>query len=203
MRTDTQRLMGIWRAPSLLALAVLAGCGGSSESADPTDNFVGRWELLPTTTSAFTLNCNMMPGEYIQWTELVFEHGSATDLVETSGLLIPQFGCLPALSYDISGDTASLANPDPYIGGPPVCEALAFDAMGNAIALLEFAPKSDWVFELQAKVADKPREGILKGSAVVTPFVPDATGTMLVPQPACDYTSGTGGDRFFRLTTQP
>ena len=202
MRTDTQRLKGMLRAPSLLTLAVLAGCGGSSESADPTDDFIGRWELLPTMTTAFNLTCGATTQPYIQWVELVFEHGSVTDLIDTSGLLDRQFGCSPVLPYNIGGNTASIVNPDPYVGGAPFCEALAFDAMGNAVALFEFAPGPDWAFELQPKVADKPPEGILKGSATVTPFVPDATGA-LAPQPACSYSSGATGDRFFRLTTQP
>jgi hypothetical protein len=203
MRTETQRLTGMLSAPSLLTLAVLAGCGGSSESADPADNFIGRWELLPnTTTTAFTLTCNAMPQPYIQWVELVFEHGSVTDLIDTSGLLDREFGCSPILPYNIAGDRASIVNPDPYLGGAPFCEALAFDAMGAAVALLEFVPGADWAFELQPKVADKPQEGILKGSATVTPFVPNDAG-MLVADPACTYSSGASGDRFFRLTTQP
>src|SRR6185503_7713247 len=134
-----------------------------------------------------------------QWVELLFEHGSVTDLSETSGLIDRQFGCSPALSYDISGNTAAIVNPDPYLGGAPFCDALAFNAMGDPVALLEFTPGGDWAFVLSPKIPDKPPQGVLPGSATVTPFVPDATTGMLVAQPACTYTSA-GGDTFFRMT---
>ena len=201
MPRDTHRLGTKLTVPSLLALAVLAGCGGASkDESGPWDDFVGRWQLSDGSTTAFMLTCGTTAQPYVQWVELVFEHGSVTDLTETSGLIRPDFGCTPALAYDVIGDTATIVNPDPYVGGAPFCDALAFDNMGNAVALLEFEPGAEWAFVLQPKVAGKPPEGVLKGAATVTPFVPDATTGMLMPQAACAYTSGTGGDRFFRLS---
>jgi hypothetical protein len=201
MARNTHRLGVMLSAPSLLALAMFAGCGGSSEGSGPEDKFIGRWRLHPDTTdTAFTISCPTLR-PYIQWIELVFEHGSVTDLIETAGFVQPpEVGCTPALSFNISGNTATIVNPDPYIGAAPFCDALGFNEMGQAYAIYEFEPNADWSFELQAEIADKPPEGLLKGSATVTPYVPNATTMMLDPQPACDYTSGASGDRFIRLT---
>jgi hypothetical protein len=192
----------MWIAPAL-ALALLAGCGGgsSNDAPGPEEKFLGRWQLVDGSSTAFTLSCpNGTPQPYLQWFELLFEHGTVTDLSETSGLINSQLGCSPALSYDVMGDTASIVNPDPYQGGAPFCEALAFDNMGNPVAILEFKPGTDWAFVLSAEVADKPPQGVLKGSATVIPWVPDATTNMLVAQAACSYASTAAGDAFFRMT---
>jgi hypothetical protein len=191
---------------TLLAVAVSgASCGGTktvvqTEPPGPEDDFLGRWEILDPRTTAFTLTCPSpaTPQAYLQWIHLVFEHGTVTDLNETGGIN-DQFGCTPAISYNINGNAATVVNPDPYLGGPPFCDALAFDSTGAAVALLEFSPNADWTFELSPLVANKPPQGTLKGSATVTPLVPDASGN-LVAQPACTYSSGNGGDEFFRMT---
>jgi hypothetical protein len=131
---------------SLLVAAALAGCGGSSDGSGPEDKFVGRWRIDPNTTqTAFILTCPSAAARpYNQWFELVFEQGSVTDLVETSGFLQPpEVGCTPALSFDISGNTASIVNPDPYIGMSPFCDALGFNEMGQAYAIFEFEPDAD------------------------------------------------------------
>ena len=189
-----------------LAVAVsAASCGGTKTVIQPPppgpeDKFIGRWEIVDLSRTAFTLTCPApaTPQAYLQWIALVFERGSVTDLNEIGGVN-DQFGCTPFIPYNVSGDVAKAVNPDPYLMGPPACDALAFDSMGNPVALLEFSPGPDWAFELSAPVAGKPPQGVLKGAATVTPFVPDAAGN-LVAQPSCTYSSGNGGDAFFQVT---
>src|SRR5829696_1301487 len=82
-----------------LAVAVsAASCGGTktviqTEPPGPEDPFLGRWEIVDISTTAFTLTCPGVAGQaYLQWVHLVFEHGSVTDLNETGGIN-DQFGC--------------------------------------------------------------------------------------------------------------
>ncbi len=200
MVTNLIRLKLVLTAMSLVFVVSAASCGGTkTEPPRPEDAFLGRWEIVDISTTSFMLTCPNVAGQaYLQWVHLVFEHGSVTDLNETGGIN-DQFGCTPFLGYNVNGDVASIVNPDPYLGGPPACDALAFDNTGAPVALLEFSPDATWKFTLSAPVANKPPQGVLSGAATVTPFVPDASGN-LAPQPACAYTSGTGGDAFIQVT---
>jgi hypothetical protein len=199
------------RAAAIAALmlvsigGVAAGCGGGS-SGGPEDAFIGRWfQTSPNpqdpTATGFTLTCtdsnfSGLSGPVLIWGSLEFEHGTLTDLAETSG------NCSP-LNYDIKGKTATVPNPDPYIGSAPGC-VIPFtlsDAAGNPLsAFLILTPGSgaNWSFMLlDTKAASGAPQGRLVGTATGHIISQDGNGGTIESTPDCTY---AGMDTYFRLT---
>src|SRR5262245_16084521 len=103
----------------VLSVGMAAGCGGDGDSGGPWDNYVGIWlaeEAGPAT--GITLTCTdanfgtVFPtgSKFRVFGSMQFEHGALTDLAETSG------NC-NLLNYKISGSTATVVSPDPYLAG--------------------------------------------------------------------------------------
>jgi hypothetical protein len=195
-------------ATLVLALSggLAVGCGGSSSGGGPEDAFIGRWfQQSPNpsdpTATGFTLTCNDpnfsdLSGAALIWGSLIFEHGTLTDLAETSG------NCSP-LNYDIKGKTATVPNPDPYIGSTPGCviQFTNTDAAGNALpAFLILTPGegTNWSFMLlDTKASSGAQQGRLAGSATGHIIEADASGNIVESTPDCTY---AGMDTYFRLT---
>ena len=201
------------RAAAALVLALsgglAAGCGGSSSSTKvgPKDVFIGRWfQESPNpsdpTATGYTLTCNDpnfsgLSGVALIWGSLVFEHGTLTDLAETSG------NCSP-LNYDIMGKTATVPNPDPYLMSAPGCVipfTLTDQATGTALsAFLILTPGegANWSFMLlDTKSPGGAPQGRLAGSAVGHIIAQDGAGGIVESSPDCTY---SGMDTYFRLT---
>ena len=191
----------------VLSVGMAAGCGGDSSSGGPEDAFVGYW-FAETTTTGFTMTCTdadfapLFPAGMNQFPifgALKFEHGELTDLAETSG------SC-NLLNYDISGDIATVANPDPYVTGTDNAASCVFrfsvaDQNGYPLAAaVLLTPDVSWSAK---RLKDKTSGGAdrlqLAGTATARIAVDDGTGTgnAIVSTPDCVY---GGMDTFFRLT---
>jgi hypothetical protein len=183
--------------------AAAAGCGGGSGNAESA--FIGRWlQVSPDPnmpTTGFSLTCgdayfDSLGGAQLIWPEMDFEHGTLTDLAETSG------NC-PVLNYDVNGKTATVPAPDPYTTGDPGC-VISFtfqdpttNAAQQAIFILTPGAGAAWSFMLLDKVAGEPPQGRLVGSASVHLATRLASGTIRESNPDCTY---AGMDTYFRLT---
>lgn len=195
------------RAATIAALSLvlsvgMVGCGGDGDSGGPQDNFIGIWFAEDVTATGFTLTCTdttfgpVFPaGSQFQiFGSLQFEHGELTDLAETSG------NC-NLLNYDISGNSATVASPDPYISDTAGCvnQFALFDANGYPIPTFAvLTPDASWSVKL---LSDKTEGGgdrlQLTGTGSVHLLVDDGTPTGIVSNPDCSY---SGMDTFFRLT---
>ena len=196
----------------VLSVGLAAGCGGDS-GGGPEDQFIGRWFYeAPDSTmigsSGFTMTCtdpifgtvfpasSMTP--FLIFPSLNFEHGELTALVDTSG------NC-NLLSYDVKGNSATVANPDPYLKGTSNATASCLyqfnlsDTAGNPIsAFAVISPGPSWTFKmLPEKTAGGGRRAQLIGSATAHLLADDGSPTGAVSTPDCTY---AGMDTFFRLT---
>jgi hypothetical protein len=205
-------------AALLLALSgFAAGCGGSSGGGGhgPADKFVGRWELDPDTGPYHLINCSddYYNNDGVLWTELLFEYGELTDLSESSGICSsavasasPMGGVspIPGWGYDVSGDTATLPDEDPYTGDAPTCVASVGATMEGYPIGLQLSPKpNSWRFKLEPVASGEPRRAVLgknpSGDAVdATFFSLDGYGAATVIS-ACQL---TGETTFFRVSTE-
>jgi len=206
MRTqDGSRRQTTYRT-SLAMLALAAACttgAACGSDSSPTDAFVGRWiKVFEPAASGFGLVCtdanfsDYNISDLLIWTSIEFEHGVATDLIETSG------NC-PILNWDINGKTATVPNPDPVIDDLPAC---GFDINYQDAAqqilpgLVVIQPTASFKFTLTGKKnASGAPLAELNGTADVDILKLDATGTTIVSQtnPPCSY---AGTDTYFRLT---
>jgi hypothetical protein len=189
----------------VLSVGMAAGCGGDDSSGGPEDAFVGYW-FGETTTTGFTMTCtdpNFTPlfpagnNQFPIFGTLKFEHGELTDLAETSG------SC-NLLNYDIKGDTATIASPDPYLTGTDTAASCIYrftvaDNAGYPLsAAVLLTPNVTWAAK---RLSDKTANGAdrlqLAGTATAKIAVDDGTGNAIVSTPDCTY---GGMDTFFRLT---
>jgi hypothetical protein len=199
-----------WRKPHgglglggafLTASLLVLGCGGSS-SSDPDGKagaFMGHWEIEGA-TSSFTINCPATLGSvaFPIWTELVLDHGVLTDLTDVSTAC-----SAPGMSFNIDskGVVASVVDPDPYTGNPPLCHWVLFaDSNGLPVFI-------DWTFtdltitKLQTSSSEKAPRVLFGGMAMGPLMNDDGSGTgNFVTADTCSY-SGTGD--VFHRTTQP
>jgi hypothetical protein len=194
----------------VLSGGLMAGCGGGSSSGGPQDAFIGRWfqeSPNPTdpTATGFTLNCTDpnfpdFAGTHalLVWPTLIFEHGTLTDLAETSG------NCSP-LNYDVMGKSATVPHPDPYLDSDPGCvipftipnPAMA-GATLQAIVILTPAEGAMWSFMLlDTKGTGGVPQARLTGSATGHLAAQDGMGGVIESNPDCTY---AGMDTYFRLT---
>jgi hypothetical protein len=203
MKSETRSRAAAVAALTLaLSGGLAAGCGGNSDSGGPWDAFVGRWfQLSPDPAdpfaTGFTLTCTdpvftSLTGPTLIWGSLVFEHGTLTDLAETSG------NCSP-LNYDINGKTATVPRPDPYIADDPGC-VIPFtlaDATGlplQAFFILTPGDGASWSFQLlDNPTPEGAPQARLVGSAAAHIIVENGTEST----PDCTY---AGMDTYFRLT---
>jgi len=190
----------------VLSLGMTAGCGGGGDGGGPWDNFVGIW-FNEATTTGFTMTCTdanfsqVFPSTNNQFEifgSLQFEHGELTDLAETSG------NC-NLLNYNIKGNSATVANPDPYLEAPNdeagclVQFAVGDGAGGSLPAFALLTPDASWTVKL---LSDKTAGGgdrlQLVGTATADMLIDDgsANGITTGATP-CTY---GGMDTFFRLT---
>jgi hypothetical protein len=195
---------------AMLALAAAcatgAACGGSDGNGGPTDAFVGRWIWskafdTPTPASGFDLACTdpnftMFNTDFLVWSEMSFEHGVATDLLELSG------NCTLSWDIDGSGKAAIVPDPDPIIGQPPGCVVsltyLDGDVEAPAAMLIEPPSGDNFKFSLLGtKNAAGAPEAELRGMASVTIQRLNAGGMLFETATPCSY---AGMDTFFRLT---
>ena len=187
----------------LIAGLLVAGCGSSSSSGSSdgvATAFMGRWEMEGA-SSSFSLTCPATFGSPIAfpiWTELEFDHGVLSDLVDVSSAC-----ATPGVSFEIdkNGVTAEVVNPDPFTGNAPECKlVVASDSNGLPI-FIDFSFSSLMITKLASSGTDKaPR--ILYGGAATGPLLQDdGTGTGTNMQiDSCTYSGA--GDSFHR-TTQP
>lgn len=185
-----------------------AACGGG-DGGGPTDSFVGRWIKdfdIPvpgdSSASGFDLACtdpnfSMFNTNFLVWSEMSFEHATATDLIELSG------NCTLSWDIDGSGKAAIVPNPDPILGEAPACviNLSYLDAAQNELpaAMLVEPPTGDaFKFSLLGtKNAAGAPQAQLKGSAPVTIQRLDAMGALFETTTPCSY---AGMDTYFRLT---
>ncbi len=191
-----------------------AGCGGSSSGGHgPAEKFAGRWELDPDTGPFHLINCSDggYNNEGVLWTELIFEFGELTDLSESSGSCVsvvasPTGGAtpVPGWGYDVSGDSATLPDEDPYTGDPPTCLASVGMTAEYYPILLEISPKpNSWQFKLEPVASGEPRRALLGakpgGDGVDATFITlDGYGNANVTA-ACQL---TGETTFFRVSKE-
>jgi hypothetical protein len=155
----------------ILGLALgLGACSSSSE--EKFASFTGTWRLDPT-NSTFALSCSgQNPVSAPLWKEFVFEEGTVSDLIETSGLC--QF------LFSVNGQVATLSTPDPLTGAAPVCvlSDSSTDDMGNkeTDTVMITPTPSQWAFTLGAVVKGQAPKAMLNGGAQwIETFTP-ATG---------------------------
>ena len=110
----------LFRATMTLAALALALSGGLGRglrgwrSSDVTDAWIGHWLDADDHDGVHDVvhGSQLQPGSFRRGTQfdlrrsLTFEQGELTDLAETSGYC-------NLLNYDIKGNTATVANPDP------------------------------------------------------------------------------------------
>jgi len=189
----------------VLSVGMSAGCGGDGGGGGPWDKFVGIW-FNEATTTGFTMTCTdanfsqVFPAGNNQFEifgSLQFEHGELTDLAETSG------NC-NLLNYNIKGDSATVANPDPYLE-PPDDEAGCLvqfavgDGAGGALpAFALITPDASWTAKLLGKTAGGPDRLQLVGTATADMLIDDGSANgVTTGNTPCTY---GGMDTFFRLT---
>jgi hypothetical protein len=183
-----------------LSGGVAAGCGGSS--GRPADNFIGHW-LNEATTTGFTMTCSdpvfapLFPAgmnDFPIFSTLTFEHGELTDLAETSG------SC-NLFNYNIKGNTATVANPDPYLNDTPGClfHFLVADQNGYPLdAFVVLTPDASWMAKLLPDKTEKGADRLqLIGTASADILVDDGSTQGVQTATPCTY---GGMDTFFRLT---
>ena len=191
---------GVLLTASLLTLG--CGGGGSGDSDGAAAAFMGHWELdSATTTSSFTLKCPATVGSvaFPIWSELVLDHGVLTDLTDVS-----TGACsAPGINYDIDskGVVASVVNPDPYTGNPPLCHwVFASDSNGLPV-FIDFTFTDLTITKLQASSTEKAPRVLYAGTASGPLMQDDGTASgNFVTADTCTY-SGTGD--VFHRTTQP
>jgi hypothetical protein len=201
------------RAATVAALSLVvlvgtaAGCGGDGDGGGPQDAFIGRW-FNESTTTGFTMTCTdpvftaslfpAGPNQFEIFGNLTFEHGELTDLAETSG------NC-NLLHYDIKGNTATVANPDPYIDLDPPdnaagCVTQFTVAVNNnpVPAFILLTPDASWTVKLLPEKTSAGADRLqLVGTAAATILIDDGSAMGVVSTPDCSY---GGMDTFFRLT---
>jgi len=198
-------------AVTMLTLVLsAAGCGGG-DGGGPEDQFLGRWFYEapdPTAigSTGFTLTCTdpifsqVFPASamtpFLIFSSMNFEHGELADLVDTAG------NC-NILNYDVKGNSATVPNPDPYVGKDAAPDCLfqfnLQDTNGYPIAAFAvIKPSSSWTFKLLPdKTAGGARRAQLVGSAAAHLLADDGSATGAISSPDCTY---GGQDTFFRLT---
>jgi hypothetical protein len=186
----------------LIAGLLAAGCSSSS-SGNPdgvAEAFMGRWDIEGT-SSSFSLACPATFQSALNipvWTELDFDHGVLSDLVDVSTACSS-----PGIGFDVdkSGVTAQAVNPDPFTGVAPLCRLVVGTDTNGLPIFIDFSFSSLTITKLAASGTDKaPR--VLYGGQASGPLMQDDgtnTGTN-VQIDTCTY-SGPG-DSFHR-TTQP
>jgi hypothetical protein len=206
MTSETRVRAGMISVLTLtLTATAVAGCGG--DAGRPQDAFIGTWlqtapDLTNNIVTGFSLKCEdadfttVAPAagrQFLIYEALVFEHGELTDLAEISGQCSP-------LNYDISGKSATPANPDPYLEDVPGCVIRFSHTIGTMAfpAYFILFPDASWTFTLlDEKTAGGADQGRLSGTASGHVIVMDGSATGLVSSPDCIY---AGSDTFFRLT---
>jgi hypothetical protein len=190
----SQRAAGVLaRSAALLLLGGMAvGCG-SSDKAGPFDDFVGLWIRQPMAaagdTRTFSVSCTTqgVAEEVPVWDTMEFEEGVLTDVNEMGPCLF---------SYNVDGNVATLANPDPYVNSPPACLLFVSRPSGDP-AILELAPTMGaggmWSFTITPGML--PAAQLLGTSAARYSFL-DAAGAVVTAEP-CTYTLL---DKFIKLT---
>jgi hypothetical protein len=196
----------------VLSAGLAAACGGDG-GGGPEDQFIGRWFYEPPDatvpgSTGFTMTCTdpifsavfpaSSPTPFLIFGSLNFEHGELTSLVDTSG------NC-NILDYTVSGNSATVPNPDPYLKGTsdptPGCffQFNLSDANGYPIAAFAIiSPGPSWTFKmLPDKTAGGARRAQLVGSATAHLIADNGTTTGAISTPDCTY---AGSDTFFRLT---
>ena len=149
---------------SLGASGLGSGCSSSTDSAEPFEEYTGRWRLTADTTlsNTFHLSCpNPMAAlaidvpDFQLFTDVVMEPGKLADLYESAGPGDCQF------SYNVvpKMGTSSVVNPDPFTGMATTCAVSVNSSVDPATqdtirTLLVITPTS-WVFNLKAPVKGK------------------------------------------------
>jgi hypothetical protein len=197
----------------ILSAGLAAACGGDG-GGGPEDQFIGRWFYEPPDTTmpgstGFTMTCTdpifkdvfpaSSPAPFLIFQSMNFEHGELTSLVDTSG------NC-NILDYTVSGNSATVPNPDPYLKGTsdptPSClfQFNLIDSTNGApiAAFAIISPGPSWTFKmLPDKTAGGARRAQLVGSATARLIADDGTPTGAISTPDCTY---AGSDTFSRLT---
>jgi hypothetical protein len=215
MNPDRPRSLrsGLLFGALLLAASGLAsGCGDSNGDADrPGDAFVGRWALDPDSGPYTMSGCadTTLNGDWYIWEDVVFDYGELSDLMEVSGTcssFVQSTGgasSIPGLSYDVSGETATVSAENPFSGDEPFClTTLGTDALGYPIGLRLTPDPTSWQFTLTAKAGGEPRRaeyGVKnQGAAATVDLISvDSDGNLVI----LDTCSMVGRGTFFRYTT--
>lgn len=177
----------------------LGGCGSDSgTTVGPEEKFLGRWEL-DSAMSTFSLNCTTLGQvtDFPVWVELEFEHGTLTDVSETSRACAQ-----PGLSFSLgAGNTSlTLATPDPYRMAPNNMATCAVDvgtdANGNRQNLVFTFQTA--TFTLTQTAAGQAPQGVWAASGSGTLFSVDAMTGAASTADTCTY--GGTGDNFHQMT---
>jgi hypothetical protein len=197
----------------LAASGLSPGCGGDSNGdvPRPGDAFVGRWALDPDSGPYTMSGCAdaSLNGNWYVWDDMVFEYGELSDLMEVSGTCssyVESTGgasSIAGLSYDVSGDTATVSAKSPFSGDAPYClTSLGSDGLGYPVGLRLTPDPTSWQFTLTPKAGGEPRRaeyGVKeRGAAAVADVVSvDADGNLVI----LDTCSLVGRGTFFRYST--
>ncbi len=181
---------------SLGASGLASGCSSSTDSAEPFEEYTGRWKLTADTTltNSFHLVCpDPMPAQAIDidfplFTDVIMEPGTVADLYESAGPGDCQF------SYNVvpKKGTSSVANPDPLTGMPTSCAVSVNTSTdpttGDTVRTLLVITPTSWVFNLKAPVKGKAPGAQLIASAKVVLADVDVSTTPVTSLATTDCT---------------
>ena len=181
---------------SLGASGLVSGCSSSTDSAEPFEEYTGRWRLTADTTltNSFHLVCpDPMPAQAIDiqfplFTDVIMEPGTVADLYESAGPGDCQF------SYDVvpKKGTSSVSNPDPLTGMPTSCavsvNTSTDPATGDTVRTLLVITPTSWVFNLKPPVKGKAPGAQLIASAKVVLADVDVSTDPVTPLATTDCT---------------
>jgi hypothetical protein len=169
--------------------AALAGCGSSSDGAQPFPEFEGKW-IVDVDTSAVSCPQTMSFGTvaFSPWSmsgtlpgmilgSVTLEAGVSTDLVETSGQC--SFG------FDVKGKYAVVSNPDPFTGQVPICP-IPVNGDGSSVVLGAPSAAQPLTFQLDKPVPKMAQVAFIVGATDATVTIADLNGN-LTPFPPCTF----------------
>ena len=175
--------------------SLAAGCGSDSTTAEPFDEYTGRWQqsMDATQASKFQLDCAErtppLSIDFPLFTQLTLEAGTISDLYESAGPGDCQF----YFSVVPKKGMSSIVNPDPITAMAPLCfinvNTAADPLTGDTIQTFLVVTPTTWNFNLKAPVKGKPPGAQLLTTAQVsiTDFDSDTSPPTQVGSENCTY----------------